>query len=118
MGEYEPRPDVCDPMSPRWPDPKSLMLPLMAPLRWLLLPLPVSTEVMLETKLLKQGLWSRDGDGEDLDSWELGESCRLGGEEEELRRLEDLRNQELQKRKQIEMRCVCSHPPYRTALAC
>jgi hypothetical protein len=64
------------------------MLPLMAPLRWLLLALPVSTEVMLETKLLKQGLWSRDGDGEDLDSWELGESCRLGGEEEELRRLE------------------------------
>lgn len=43
------------------------------------------SELTLDAKLLKHGLCSADGDGDDLGSVEAGDPCRLGGEE--LRRL-------------------------------
>ena len=43
---------------------------------------PASSEFTLDTKLLKHWLCSVDGDGEeDLGSVEIGDPCRLGGEE-------------------------------------
>lgn len=66
---------------PRCPEPYS-----RSPLLGAASVLPASSEFTLDTKLLKHGLCSVDGDGEeDLGSVETGDPCRLGGEE--LRRL-------------------------------
>lgn len=67
---------VCD-NPPRCPEPKSRSPPLEPSV----LPLPASSEFTLDTKLLKHGLCSADGDGDDLGSVEAGDPCRLGGEE-------------------------------------
>lgn len=67
---------VCD-NPPRCPEPKSRSEPLEPSV----LPLPANSEFTLDTKLLKHGLCSADGGGDDLGSVEAGDPCRLGGDE-------------------------------------